>query len=216
MKICAFDVETTGLCPKTDRIVEIGIVTFVDLVVQSRYNQIVRPSKNSCYVPLEAERIHGISEQMIINKGKLWLDIAHEVKDILESADIWCAYNADFDIGFVRSAMEGVGLTIKNIPVVDPFRIAQRFIPYSVLRRRNLGAVAKFFGIELEKAHRASEDAAATGAIFRKMCEELDLEPGELVGARPTKLGKWILEEEYVDVFRSTYSCLPRKYHRRK
>lgn len=216
MKICIFDVETTGLCPRTDRIVEIGIVTFKDLVVQGRYNKIVRPSKNSCYVPKDAERIHGISEKMIRDKGVLWKDIAGYVKSELESADYWCAYNAQFDISFIQNALRGVGMDLKMIAVVDPMRLAQRFIPRDKLKRKSLSHVAKFFDIELDRAHRACDDAAATGAIMKKFCEELDLTPAELVGTAPTKLGKWIMEDEYVDIFKSTFSCLPMKYHRRK
>ena len=214
MRITVFDVETTGLNPKTDRMVEIGIVHFDDFKERGSYGRIIRPYRNSCYVPYEAYVVHKISEEMIRRDGVLWTSIAEKVREELASADYWCAFNAEFDVGFIGEAMAGVGIELDPKPIIDPLKIAQRFIPYSVMRKKRLVDICDKFGILLDEAHRAVQDSRATGHALFALLDELELlnKIDELTKHHPLCWGKFQFEEQqHVDPFLALYNGLPRK-----
>ena len=92
MKLIIFDVETTGLIAETDRIVEFGAVTLHNSKEISSFNRIIRPYRRSCFVPFAAEKVHGISKEMIERDGVLWSTIGQEIFSILNESDTHCAF----------------------------------------------------------------------------------------------------------------------------
>lgn len=146
------DVETTGLSPDYDEILEIAIVLFAFERNQGRimgivdeYTGLREPSRS---IPRRATEIHGITLKDV--RGQKFDDL--RVKELLEKADFLIAHNAKFDRGFLRKlypfinskkwlcSMEGINWYCKGF------------------RSRSLQNLLSNHQIKVEQAHRATAD----------------------------------------------------------
>jgi DNA polymerase-3 subunit epsilon len=167
LPLAVIDVETTGLEPEEDRIIEIGIVHFEDREVDEVYGQLVDPEQE---LPEDVTDITGITEADL--EGKPTFDeIADEVEDRLTGAGI-VAYNLDFDRGFVEAELERSGCQWPDeSPTFDPLVFAREF--FKDLPRKNLGTIADKLDIPLEEAHRATHDAEVAGHVLYEFADRL-------------------------------------------
>lgn len=165
----AFDVETTGLDGRKDRIVELSALKFEDGKVVDSFSTLINPGRP---IPAEVSKINHIrdkdvqyapSEKKAMDKFSFWLGEAKEGEIAL------VAHNASFDISFLESAFvrSGVDATIKY---KDTLSMARRKLPD--LENHKLGTVAEHFGIEMKNAHRAESDAEVCGKIFIELLKE--------------------------------------------
>lgn len=102
-KAVILDTETTGLNPETDKIIELGMVSFEFCAstgqafrVLGTFNQLEAPGFP---IPPESTKIHGITDDMV--RGKV-ID-ENEVISFIENAKLIIAHNAKFDRPFVES-----------------------------------------------------------------------------------------------------------------
>ena len=180
LTLAAVDVETTGLDPGEDRIIEVGIITFEKGEIVERYQSLVNPG---CSIPADSTRVTGITNDDVADAPP-FAEIAQEVHSRLENRGV-VAYNLDFDRGFLTTELERVGLAYpEDSPGFDPYIFAWSF--YRHLPRRNLGAIAKALDIPLEEAHRAAADAEVAGLVLLKLSERLptNLEEIQLLQAQ--------------------------------
>jgi DNA polymerase-3 subunit epsilon len=96
----AFDTETTGLEPKTDKIVEIGAVKFDRLGMIGRFSVLINPG---IPMPAEAARVNGITDEMLRQQPP----IEEVLPDFLRfiGQGILVAHNAPFDVSFINAAL---------------------------------------------------------------------------------------------------------------
>jgi len=157
--IAAFDVETTGLIPGVDRIVELGAVLFQGENVLASFEQLVDPG---IPMPLEAQKVNGISDCML--KGMP--DIAAALPPFLAllSRGTPVAHNAVFDVGFISVDVMAAGLEAPEGPVLDTRVLARRAFPgrYSY----SLANLAHDLRLEVKGAHRALADAHACRLLY--------------------------------------------------
>ena len=167
LPLAVIDVETTGLEPQEDRIIEIGIVHFQEAEVEEVYGQLVDPE---CPLPDEVTDLTGIAESDL--EGKPTFDeIAEEVERRLTGVGI-VAYNLEFDRGFVAAELERSGFAWPDdSPTFDPLVFAREF--FKDERRKNLGTIADKLDIPLEEAHRATHDAEVAGHILYEFADRL-------------------------------------------
>lgn len=167
LPLAVIDVETTGLEPGEDRIIEIGIVHFEDGEVVEVYGELVDPEQE---LPEDVTDITGITEADL--EGKPTFDeIADEVEDRLSGSGI-VAYNLDFDRGFVEAELERAGFAWPDdSPTFDPLVFAREF--FKDLPRKNLGTIADKLDIPLEEAHRATHDAEVAGHVLYEFADRL-------------------------------------------
>jgi len=179
------DFETTGRDPETDRVIEIGLVTFTKGSVTSRDSLLVNPG---IPVPEESRAVHGITDEELAGAP----DFATVMPRVLEllQGTLPVAYNAAFDRGFILAEITRAapkGMTPGDMPPaarddvvwVDPLVWAREIL--KELKSRRLGDVAKHLGIPLEQAHRAAGDAEATGRVLLALAPQLPRVYGELV-----------------------------------
>lgn len=162
--IALLDVETTGRDASVDRVVELGIVVGRRGEVIRRHNWLIHPGGP---IPESATAIHGITNEMVADKPRFEA-IAQEVAEALRGC-VPSAYNAPFDRAFLMSEfsrakadaqmLQGVPALTREVEWVDPLIWARDI--QSDEKSRALGDVAARLGIQLEKAHRASDDAEA-------------------------------------------------------
>ncbi|MDR1421015.1 MAG: 3'-5' exonuclease [Treponema sp.] len=177
----AFDIETTGLDPKEDRIVEIGAVKFDRRGPVCRYSVLVNPG---IPMPAEAGRVNNITDAMLAGKPP----IEAVLPDFLRLLDgtVIVAHNAPFDCGFIneklaalyREAGRGQGLfdqpgegspwkppfpALPN-PVADTLALSRVRFPRA--GSHALQELSRSLGISGGKAHRAEDDALLCMELF--------------------------------------------------
>lgn len=155
--IVAFDLETTGLDPKSDAIIEIAMVRFDENGTVEEFSSLVNPGIS---ISEEIENITGISDADVANAPGFG-EIRQKVADFFGSDPV-LAHNADFDVAFLTS----YGFDFTNRVVIDSFKIAQ--IAFRGEKSMNLSNLADVSGYFHEGAHRALSDTRATVAIYRE------------------------------------------------
>ena len=198
--LVVFDIESTGIMPQRDRIVEIAVLkVFPD----GRTQNTVRRLNPEMPIPPGATAVHGITDDDV--KESL---IAEKLFNYIDGCDL-CGYNiTGFDIPMLEAEFKRAGFEFKvdDRKVVDVYNIFCKLYP------RTLSAAYEFFcGKELEGAHGAAADTAATFEVllgqFAKH-PELPRDPGglaefgDLLGADAvdrTRRFKWSGDEVVVN-----------------
>lgn len=155
--IVAFDLETTGLDPKSDAIIEIAMVRFDENGTLEEFSSLVNPGIS---ISEEVENITGISNSDVANAPGFG-DIRQKVADFIGNDPV-LAHNADFDTAFLTA----YGFDFSKRTVIDTFKIAQ--LVFRREKSMNLSNLADASGYFHEGAHRALSDARATVAIYRE------------------------------------------------
>jgi DNA polymerase III epsilon subunit family exonuclease len=165
----AFDIETTGLFPGVDRIVELGAVHFQGEFVLDTWTCLVDPG---IPIPPGASRVHGITDQQV--KGKAIL--AEALPGFLSflSRGTPLAHNAPFDVGFLHLDILAAGLPAPAEPVLDSRGLARHAFPGRV--SYSLVNLLKDNGREVEGAHRALADSYFCRRVFLLCLEVLGRE----------------------------------------
>ena len=161
----AFDLETTGLSDRTDKIIEIGAVRMKDGKEVARFQTFVDPGQ-----PLRKEIVDltGITDEMLRDAPKLSEILTKFVEFVGE--DVLVAHNADFDTGFIRAACKRLNIPY-NFTSVDTLVLSQNLMPQ--LNRHKLNLVADALSLPEFHHHRASDDAVICGLIMHKHIQTL-------------------------------------------
>ena len=187
--IVAIDIETTGLSPDRDVIIEIGAVKFKGHRVEAEWSSLINPGR---HIPEFITGLTGISDVEVRNAPRL-LDVAPDLQAFVEDAPV-VGHNVRFDLGFLQK----VGLFEYN-DVIDTYELASVLMPTA--SRYNLGSLGKQLGILLPATHRALDDARVTMAAFNRLLEMARELPLDLVDeivrlSEPLDWdGAWIFQE---------------------
>lgn len=164
----SIDLETTGLLPKEDRIIEIGAVRYREGKEVSCFHSFVNPERSL------AERITeltGICEEDLKGQPK-FSEICDELLVFL-GEDVLLAHHISFDYAFLKRAVirtKGNRFAFDKSGI-DSLKIARNCL--SELESRTLSALCGYYKIPL-LAHRAIEDARATAILYQKMAENFE------------------------------------------
>ncbi|AKK20156.1 DNA polymerase III subunit epsilon [Candidatus Liberibacter africanus] len=154
MRKIIFDIETTGLDPKNDRIIEIGAVELVDYSKTGRTFQIFISPGNRKNSP-EAFRLHGIGDDFLKDKpsfASIFPDFWIFFND--QNAE-WIAHNAKFDVGFINAELQRINKNpLDPSRITDTLSIARRKHPSS---KNDLNSLCKRYGITI--SHRSKHGA---------------------------------------------------------
>ncbi len=185
----ALDLETTGLDPQRDAILELGAVRFRDGQILDRFSQVVNPGRP---IPMAIQQLTGISQEEADAAPPL-SQVASAFRAFVGSHPI-VGHNVNFDIGFMRAN----DLYNYN-PLLDTFELALITLPG--LSSYKLGRVAEHLGISLEHAHRAYDDAEATMHIFEAMRQQLLEVPAKTLDqiVRMGQIADWSLTLVFQD-----------------
>lgn len=165
--IVFFDLESTGLNPVTDRIVEISMLKIHPDGKEEEYTQRINPT-----VPIspESSKVHGIYDQDVADMPT-FQKASRQIHDFLKGCDLG-GYNSNrFDIPLLAEefARAGVEIDIKKVKMVDVQVIFFKQEP------RTLAGAYKFYcDKDLEGAHSARADVKATWEILRAQVEKYD------------------------------------------
>lgn len=162
-----YDLETTGTSSANDRVVEISAVKVRNGQVDSEFSTLVNPEMP---IPFFASEVNGITDDMVADAPIF--EVA--LKDFLEFAgdDILVGHNIHtFDMKFIyRDVERYFGKTISN-DYIDTLQIARAYLPQ--LSCHKLTALAEYYGINPDGAHRALNDCRMNQKIFELLGKEM-------------------------------------------
>lgn len=159
----SIDLETTGLDPKADSIIEIGAVKIEAGAVADTYSTFVKPHRQiSEYIT----ELTGIRQEDMKDAPKQE-KVIPELVDFIGELPI-LGHSVLFDYSFLKRAAVNQKLNFEKLGI-DTLRIARRYLPQ--IESRSLPFLCKYYGIA-HKAHRAGEDAMATHLLYCRLAEE--------------------------------------------
>ncbi len=161
-----FDLETTGLSPKNNEIIEIGAVKIKNNEIIDRYQSFVKPDNK---IPSKITDLTGINDNMVADAEKIDKVLDDFVNFIGDS--VLVAHNADFDYSFLQSAFLKTNRPEAEYPVLDTLALSRALL--SGIKNHKLNTLAKYFNVNLENHHRADDDAEATAEILINFLEML-------------------------------------------
>jgi DNA polymerase-3 subunit epsilon len=106
-----FDVETTGLSKNLDRVVQIAWI-LADVHGESLIERSYILKPDNYYIPPQAADIHGISQEIALTKGIAREPVFREYIETAAKSSGIVAHNIDFDVGFVQSECNRLGLPL--------------------------------------------------------------------------------------------------------
>jgi len=168
--IVFFDLETTGLDPIKDRIIEIGFlqVDFKTLEVINELNLLVNQDVEITEATI---KINGITKEMLIENGVSEINMFNQIQNYITDDCLLVAYNTQFDINFVmqlyRRCNNDLSYMIKNdlLDIMAVYRDRHDF-PH------RLQNAIEMYNVDLENTHRALDDIKATFEVFKAMSKE--------------------------------------------
>jgi len=164
----AVDLETTGLEPSADRIIEVGAVRVEGGVVRDRFSSLVNPG---CQIPPDVTFLTGIADADVADAPTIE-DVLPKVIEFI-GGDPVVAHSAPFDLGFLNAAAAGrPGLLAGRGGVIDTLALSRAVLPR--LPNHRLPTLAVFFDHAVERSHRAADDAEAAAAVLLGLLGLLD------------------------------------------
>ena len=162
------DIETTGLWPSVDRIVEIGVVRLApDGHEIASWTTLVDPDRD-----VGASEIHGLTAYDLRGAPR-FLDLAPSLLAMLAGTRL-AAHNALFDTNFLSCEFARAGLDWGMPDALDTMSVVSRL---GLTGSRRLGAVCADLGIEHPDEHCALVDARATSGLLTRVLGRLDKTP---------------------------------------
>ena len=163
-----FDVETTGLDPKSgDKIIEIAAIRLKAGRQIGEFCTLVNPKRLISQAAFEVNRI---SQNMLFDAPDS-SSVLPEFLDFIKGSCL-AAYNTRFDLGFVNNEIEPLGLSLpKGITTIDILIMARRLLPE--LGRYSLLHVAENLKVDTAQTHRALSDVKLTIGVFNKFMDML-------------------------------------------
>lgn len=156
------DLETTGLSPTTDSILEIALV-LADAAgrVERSWSTLIDPGSG---VDVGPTHIHGLVAEELIGAPAL-----DDVADLLArdlAGRVVVAHNARFDVGFLTQALGTRGLLERGarVPRVCTMEWARHFM---TTPSRRLTTCCEVAGVEITHHHNALDDALAAAGLLR-------------------------------------------------
>jgi len=162
----AFDVETTGLDPQADRVVEIGAVRFGRDGLEDEYQRLVNPE---CPISQDAAAIHGITADQVASSPPFPAVLPGVLEFFGDSLLI--AHNAPFDMGFFDAALARAGIRPPRNTVLCTLQLARALIPG--LNSYGLESLVRRLGIPGGAHHRALADAVHSAELFGRCVERI-------------------------------------------
>jgi len=178
------DIETTGLDPRRDHVLEIGWVpvTRGEVVLDGVRGTVVRPPAG-----VEVGRsavMHGLTDDDLAAAPRL-VDVGLELRAALQGR-VLVAHHAPIEINFLDRALREEHPDQAPLHVVDTMILQRRLLvrghgepPPGTLR---LDEARRRFGLPRYAAHRAAVDAVATAELLLAQVAEL----GSRLGREPT------------------------------
>jgi len=188
--LVAFDLETTGLSPVKDEIIEIGAVKFsfqkvgerMEILEKGTFQSLVKPDR---HIPEEATRVNHITDAMV-QDAPVAKDVLPNFLRFCGQSSLLVAHNGHaFDAPFLREACKKAGISPPKLPVLDSLKISRNLMRESASHKlsdiasRMVASGEIKIRLERNDLHRALYDCQVlvqvVGRLVLKALPEKDL-----------------------------------------
>lgn len=173
----AIDLETTGLNPKEDRIIEIGAIRVENGEEKERYHTMINPR---CTLEPRITELTGITADMVEHAPDL-AEIADELLEFAGELPL-LGHHVIFDYSFLKRGLVNLGYSFEKNGI-DTLKLCRRFMPPE--EKKTLAQACAFFGIRQEQAHRALADAGYAHRLYCRLLERYGAEAPEAFAGSP-------------------------------
>lgn len=163
----SLDIETTGLDPKMDRVIQIGAIRICEGEISDTFVTYVNPGR--C-ISERITQLTGIDDAKV--KAAPRMEDALERFLAFAGEDVLLGHHVIFDYSFLKRAAVNQRLSFERMGL-DTLKMARRFLPE--LESRSLPFLCRHFGIE-HQAHDALGDCLATWKLYEKLCNDFPVE----------------------------------------
>jgi ATP-dependent DNA helicase DinG len=161
--IVVLDLETTGLDPARDAIIEIGAIRFKGDRTEAEFNTLINPGRK--LTPFITQ-LTGITDAMLVNAPRI-SEVLPRLEEFVGEAPV-LGHNVKFDLGFLRAKQ-----ALRHNEGLDTWDLSSVLLPTA--SRYNLGSLAKELGIVLPASHqhhRALDDCKETLGVYRALFQK--------------------------------------------
>lgn len=159
------DIETTGLNPERDQIIEMAALVASRTKIESTWSTLIRINTS---IPDQITELTQITDEMLCNSG-IEIDSAlQQLNDIIKERTVVC-FNKKFDIRFLENEYKKRGFVCLIGKVIDVLSVARRRIVD--VQNYKLGSLAEYFEIPYGIRHRALTDCEILYRVFLKLNE---------------------------------------------
>jgi len=159
-----FDLETTGLNPVQNEIIEIGAVKIKNGEIIDEFSSLVKPNQK---ISGKITEITGIDNNMV-EDAPSFDKVFSSFVEFIEGCPL-VAHNMDFDYSFIRKPLN----EFKNnteVTLIDTLTLARAVLPE--LKNHKLATLVNYYDISLDNHHRALDDSKATALLFNELLNE--------------------------------------------
>ncbi|CAT05400.1 DNA polymerase III polC-type [Mesomycoplasma conjunctivae] len=157
-----FDLETTGLSPVYNEIIEFGAVVIQD-GIQTESHQFFVKAKEP--IPTEITKITNITQEMVDEQGIEATEAFYRISKIIKDS-ILVAHNAKFDFNFLAELFKKEASMTIDQPIIDTLQVSRFLNPSQ--KSHSLKNVSKLIGLYYDEtvAHRADYDAEILSKVW--------------------------------------------------
>lgn len=157
------DLETTGLNPKTDKIIEVGAVKVENGKMTGVFETFVNPERP---LPENVGELTGICDASLKGAPKM-ADVLPDLLDFLGDS-VLLGHQVLFDYSFIKKEAVNHKIPFEKMGI-DTLKIARKFLPD--LESRSLDFLCRHYVIP-HRPHRAMQDAQAACVLYDRLWEE--------------------------------------------
>jgi ATP-dependent DNA helicase DinG len=194
--LVALDLETTGLSPRLDRIIEVGAVRFRGNEVLASFQSLVRPE---VAIPRAVQELTGIRDADVAAAPHPEQVLAELIDFVADSPVV--AHSGAFDLSYLGDADAGTS----RYELFDTLDLARIVLPMAP--SHSLPHLSRNLGLTHTQPHRALSDADAARQLFTYLLEQVRGFPTALLDRLRETMGDW--EDPVKDFFDAAVAAGP-------
>ncbi|MCR5249548.1 MAG: topoisomerase DNA-binding C4 zinc finger domain-containing protein [Lachnospiraceae bacterium] len=163
-----FDLETTGISCRTDRVVEISAIKVIGGQITDEFSSLVNPE---CPIPYRASMVNGITDDMVAD-APLFPEVLDDFLTFIGDMVLVGHNIQSFDLNFLNRDCEALYGKVLMNDYVDTLKLSRLCLPGQ--RHHTLEDLASLYGISTQGAHRALNDCRMNAAVYQKLGEVLE------------------------------------------
>lgn len=152
------DIETTGLCPEFDEIIELGAIRVNNGIITDTFESLVKPEDSICGFITE---LTGITNKMLSGAPPISEILPDFLKFISNNTIV--GHNVNFDINFLYDEAVNINTFLSN-DFIDTLRLSKRV--YKDFPNHKLKTLIKKLNLPKNRYHRALSDCFCTNALY--------------------------------------------------
>ncbi|MGA1478467.1 MAG: exonuclease domain-containing protein [Candidatus Actinomarina sp.] len=167
--LVVLDIETTGVNPKKDNIIELYMMKIFDNNQIDEYHSKFKIDTN---IPFFISELTGIYDWHLKNSPRIQSELKN-IKSFLENT-ITVGHNLNFDLSFLSYTFEKNNIDIKFNEKIDTLKLSRALLRNKI-KNHKLSTLSHYFKTKNENKHNAKDDVFTTYEIFQKLLDDKKL-----------------------------------------